>query len=160
MKSNLQIEIENIISNNKEINADLLQERDYSKTLEEKIASLKDKAILEQTKNAKSSEEIIKLRSQINLLRTALSEVNLKLSQLQALFEKQKVEDQKKKIETANLGKELNSALASRVKRITKFRSEFFGRLSELLETRDEIRIVGDRFVFQSEVCLKRLRQS
>ena len=81
------IEIENIISNNKEINADLLQERDYSKTLEEKIASLKDKAILEQTKNAKSSEEIIKLRSQINLLRTALSEVNLKLSLLQALFE-------------------------------------------------------------------------
>jgi len=60
LKSNLQIEIENIISNNKEINADLLQERDYSKTLEEKIASLKDKAILEQTKNAKSSEEIIK----------------------------------------------------------------------------------------------------
>ena len=126
LKSNLQIEIENIISNNKEINADLLQERDYSKTLEEKIASLKDKAILEQTKNAKSSEEIIKLRSQINLLRTALSEVNLKLSQLQALFEKQKVEDQKKKIETANLGKELNSALASRVKELQKFRSEFF----------------------------------
>ena len=156
LKSNLQIEIENIISNNKEINADLLQERDYSKTLEEKIASLKDKAILEQTKNAKSSEEIIKLRSQINLLRTALSEVNLKLSQLQALFEKQKVEDQKKKIETANLGKELNSALASRVKELQKFRSEFFGRLSELLETRDEIRIVGDRFVFQSEVLFEK----
>ena len=113
---------------------DLLQERDYSKTLEERIASLKDKQFLEQTKNAKSSEEIIKLRSQINLLRTALSEVNLKLSQLQALFEKQKVEDQKKKIETANLGKELNSALASRVKELQKFRSEFFGRLSELLK--------------------------
>ena len=48
LKSNLQIEIENIISNNKEINTDLLQERDYSKTLEEKIASLKDKAILEK----------------------------------------------------------------------------------------------------------------
>ena len=54
--------------------------------------------------------------------------MNLKLSQLQALFEKQKVEDQKKKIETANLGKELNSALASRVKELQKFRSDF-GRL-------------------------------
>ena len=55
-----------------------------------------------------------------------------------------------------NLGKELNSALASRVKELQKFRSEFFGRLSELLETRDELRIVGDRFVFQSEVLFEK----
>ena len=156
LKNNLQVEIGNLISNNKELNTDLLQERDYSKTLEEKIISLKDKTILEQTKNKKSSEEIIKLRSQINLLKIALSEVNLKLSQLQALFEKQKIEDESKNIEVANLGKELNSALASRVKELQKFRSEFFGRLSELLETRDEIRIVGDRFVFQSEVLFEK----
>ena len=46
--------------------------------------------------------------------------------------------------------------MASRVKELQKFRSEFFGRLSELLETRDEIRIVGDRFVFQSEVLFEK----
>ena len=62
----------------------------------------------------------------------------------------------KNKIETVNLGKNLNSALASRVKELQKFRSEFFGRLSELLENREEIRIVGDRFVFQSELLFEK----
>ena len=156
IKSKLQLEVENLISKDKEINSDLLQERDYSKTLEEKITSLKDKALLAQKENSESSNEIIKLRSQINTLKVALSEVNLKLSQLQALFEKQKAEDEKNKIETANLGKNLNSALASRVKELQKFRSEFFGRLSELLENREEIRIVGDRFVFQSELLFEK----
>ena len=79
IKSNLQLEVENLISKDREINADLLQERDYSKTLEEKIASLKDKALLTQKQNSESSNEIIKLRSQINTLKVALSEVNLKL---------------------------------------------------------------------------------
>ena len=156
IKTNLKLEINNLISNNKEINTEILKERDYTKTLEEKIASLKDKAILSQKENKNSISEIIKLKAQINSLKTALTEVNLKLSQLQALFEKQKKEDEINKIETANLGKELNSALASRVKELQKFRSEFFGRLSELLENRDEIRVVGDRFVFQSELLFEK----
>jgi chemotaxis protein MotB len=156
LKTNLQIEINDLISNNKEINSKILQERDYSKTLEEKIASLKDKALLSQKENNKSLGEIVKLRAQINSMKIALSQVNLKLSQLQALFEKLKTEDEKNKIETASLGKELNSALASRVKELQKFRSEFFGRLSELLENREEIRIVGDRFVFQSELLFEK----
>ena len=156
LKNNLKLEIDNLISSNKEINAEILQERDYNKTLEEKITSLKDKAILSQKENKNSISEIIKLRAQINTLKTALTEVNLKLSQLQALFEKQKKEDEINKIETANLGKELNSALATRVKELQKFRSEFFGRLSELLENREEIRIVGDRFVFQSELLFEK----
>jgi len=156
IKTKLQLEVENLVLKDQEINSELLQERDYSKTLEEKIASLKDKALLSQKENIESSKEIIKLRSQINTLKVALSEVNLKLSQLQALFEKQKAEDEKNKVETVNLGKNLNSALASRVKELQKFRSEFFGRLSELLENREEIRIVGDRFVFQSELLFEK----
>ena len=156
LKTKLQIEINDLISNNKEINTEILQERDYSKTLEEKIASLKDKSILAQKENNQSLAEIVKLRAQISSLKIALSQVNLKLSQLQALFEKLKSEDEKNKIETANLGKELNSALASRVKELQKFRSEFFGRLSELLEDREEIRVVGDRFVFQSELLFEK----
>ena len=121
-----------------------------------KIASLKDKSILAQKENDQSLAEIVKLRAQISSLKIALSQVNLKLSQLQALFEKLKSEDEKNKIETANLGKELNSALASRVIELEKFRSVFFGRLSKLLEDREEIRVVGDRFVFQSELLFEK----
>jgi chemotaxis protein MotB len=52
----------------------------------------------------------------------------------------------------ADLGQRLNVALASKVEELSQFRSEFFGRLRQSLGERDDVRIVGDRFVFQSEV--------
>src|SRR3546814_2610225 len=51
-----------------------------------------------------------------------------------------------------SLGKRLNVALASKVQELARYRSEFFGRLREILGSREDIRIVGDRFVFQSEI--------
>jgi chemotaxis protein MotB len=56
----------------------------------------------------------------------------------------------------ADLGQRLNVALAQRVQELTRYRSEFFGRLREILGNRPEIRVVGDRFVFQSEVFFDR----
>ena len=152
MRDKLKIEIVELIEKDKEINANILKERDYSKTLEEKIISLKDKSILSQKEAEKSSAEIIKFKAEVKNLKTALTQMNLKLSQLQALFDKQKEEDEAQKVEIKSFGESLNNALASRVQELQKFRSEFFGRLSELLENREEIQIVGDRFVFQSEV--------
>src|SRR5437868_6539926 len=52
----------------------------------------------------------------------------------------------------ADLGRRLNVALAQRVQELNRYRSDFFGRLREILADRENIRIVGDRFVFQSEV--------
>src|ERR1700712_180429 len=54
----------------------------------------------------------------------------------------------------ADLGQRLNVALAQRVQELSRYRSEFFGRLRAILGNRPDIRIVGDRFVFQSEVFL------
>ena len=50
------------------------------------------------------------------------------------------------------MGKRLNVALAQRVKELSEYRSEFFGKLKEIIGNRDDIKIIGDRFVFQSEV--------
>ena len=55
-------------------------------------------------------------------------------------------------VQIADLGKRLNSALAGRVEELSRFRSEFFGRLRQVLGDRQDVRVVGDRFVFQSEV--------
>ena len=55
-------------------------------------------------------------------------------------------------IEIANLNARLNQALVRRVEELSRYRSEFFGRLREVIGQRDDIRVVGDRFVFQSEV--------
>ena len=68
--------------------------------------------------------------------------------------EKQAEED---KIAIANLGKALNSARQT-IQELRRFRSEFFGRLRDVLEGRSDVKIVGDRFVFQSEVLLPRVR--
>ncbi|MGL4395987.1 MAG: OmpA family protein, partial [Hyphomicrobium sp.] len=51
-----------------------------------------------------------------------------------------------------DLGQRLNAALARQVQELQRYRSDFFGRLAELLKNRKDIRVVGDRFVFESEV--------
>ena len=55
-------------------------------------------------------------------------------------------------MQIADLGRRLNVALASKVAELAKYRSEFFGKLREVLGDRPDIRVEGDRFVFQSEV--------
>ena len=91
-------------------------------------------------------------RAQVALLNQQLRTLREQLTQLsQALDASEKVaQDQRANI--VNLGQRLNAALASRVQELTRFRSEFFGRLREILGNQPGIRIVGDRFVFQSEV--------
>jgi hypothetical protein len=54
----------------------------------------------------------------------------------------------------ADLGKRLNVALAQRGQELLRYRSEFFGKLHEILGDHPDIRVVGDRFVFQSELFL------
>src|SRR6185437_12747139 len=55
-------------------------------------------------------------------------------------------------VQIVDLGRRLNLALASKVEELSRYRSEFFGRLRQVLGDRPDIRVVGDRFVFQSEV--------
>ena len=57
-----------------------------------------------------------------------------------------------KDAQIANLGSRLNAALASKVEELQRYRSEFFGKLRDVLQNRQDIQVVGDRFVFQSEV--------
>jgi chemotaxis protein MotB len=60
--------------------------------------------------------------------------------------------DKDKDVQIANLGSRLNAALANKVEELQRYRSEFFGKLRDVLANRPGIQIVGDRFVFQSEV--------
>ena len=102
--------------------------------------------LVQKNKELKTNKE------EINTLISASLKLKNKLTQLQALLTAYKAKDKKEKVKTINLGKGLNSALARRVEELQKFRSDFFGRVRELIKGRKEIRIVGDRFVFQSEV--------
>jgi chemotaxis protein MotB len=103
-------------------------------------------ALSQQTKKAsEATMEVERLTLAMESLRSELS----RLRSLLAEREKQAEED---KIAIANLGKALNNALANKVQELRRFRSEFFGRLRNVLEGRSDVKVVGDRFVFQSEV--------
>ena len=91
-------------------------------------------------------------KKEVNQLISTTLKLKNKLTQLQTLLSAYKARDKKENVKTLNLGKDVNSALARRVEELEKFKSDFFGRVKELIKGRKEIRVVGDRFVFQSEV--------
>lgn len=91
-------------------------------------------------------------RSQVDLLNLQLSALRQQIQALEGALETSEERDRDSRVQIADLGRRLNVALAQRVQELARYRSDFFGRLREILAGRDNIRIVGDRFVFQSEV--------
>ena len=90
--------------------------------------------------------------SQIELLNQQIAALRRQLASLEDALEASEKKDKESQARIADLGQRLNVALAQRVQELSRYRSDFFGRLREILGERPDIRIVGDRFVFQSEV--------
>ncbi len=90
--------------------------------------------------------------SQVELLNQQISAMRRQLAQLSGLLADAETRNKSSEAQIADLGKRLNSALAQRVQELSRYRSEFFGRLRQILSQRSDILVVGDRFVFQSEV--------
>ena len=95
--------------------------------------------------SARQRDQIAVLNQQIAALRAQLGRVERALQTSESKSEEQDVT-------IANLGQRLNMALAAKVEELAAYRSEFFGRLKEVLSDRRDFTIIGDRFVFQSEV--------
>ncbi|MGA0913255.1 MAG: peptidoglycan-binding protein, partial [Candidatus Puniceispirillaceae bacterium] len=91
-------------------------------------------------------------RAEVAEMTRALAALRLRIEDLTNLLAEKERETTRDKVAIANLGRSLNNALATRVQELQRFRSEFFGRLRDVLKGRDDVQIVGDRFVFQSEV--------
>jgi len=123
--------------------------------LKNNLSELEKRINKKDTDINEKNETINANKKEINELISASLKLRNKLSQLQTLLSAYKAKDKKEKVKTINIGKEMNSALARRVEELQKFKSDFFGRVRELIKGRKEIRIVGDRFVFQSEVLFK-----
>jgi chemotaxis protein MotB len=91
-------------------------------------------------------------RAQIALLNQQVDELKAQLTSVATALELAKTEGKEKDTRIANLGQKLNIALAAKVEELQHYRSEFFGKLRDVLANRPGIQVVGDRFVFQSEV--------
>ena len=91
-------------------------------------------------------------RAQIALLNQQIDQLKRQLAAIAASLNLTQQQNEDKDTQIANLGQKLNTALAAKVEELQQYRSEFFGKLRSVLANRPGIQIVGDRFVFQSEV--------
>ena len=147
--------------------------RDEGKELEARLADKQDQTLLAQKEledrelrlselQRRYNESTDSLRqekdlsaaaqAQVALLNQQLTAVRQQLARLNAALEAAEAKDEEQEAMIADLGKRLNVALARKVEELSRYRSEFFGRLRDILGDRRDIRVVGDRFVFQSEV--------
>ena len=91
-------------------------------------------------------------RAQVALLNQQIDQLKSQLASIAASLELTQQQNNDKDIQITNLGAKLNVALAAKVEELQQYRSEFFGKLRSVLANRPGITVVGDRFVFQSEV--------
>ena len=130
-------------------------DRDRVKGLYEGLASASDAAgRASELNKALDSEKEVSARAltQIEVLNQQISALRRQLAALEEALDASEKRDKQSQGRIADLGQRLNVALAQRVQELSRYRSEFFGRLRTILGNRPDIRIVGDRFVFQSEV--------
>jgi len=90
--------------------------------------------------------------AQVEILNQQILALRRQLAAIEQSLAATEQKDKESQARIADLGQRLNLALAARVQELTKFRSDFFGKLREILGNRPDVRIVGDRFVLQSEV--------
>jgi chemotaxis protein MotB len=100
------------------------------------------------------SEKSVSARAlaQVEILNQQIAALRRQLAALEATLDASEKKDKDSQSRIADLGQRLNVALAQRVQELSRYRSDFFGKLREILGNRPDIRVVGDRFVFQSEV--------
>ena len=115
-------------------------------------ALARENTIVLSSKLTKEKQLSQRARSQVELLNQQIAALRLQIGALEDALGASENRDRESKTKIAELGKRLNVALAQRVQELNRYRSDFFGRLREILSDRSDIRIVGDRFVFQSEV--------
>ena len=123
--------------------------------LESKITSISGELQESNTSLFEEREISDSARAQVALLNQQMAALRQQLAQLSSTLKAYEELAEDQKVQISSLGKRLNAALATKVQELSRYRSEFFGRLREVLGKQPGIQIVGDRFVFQSEVLFE-----
>ncbi|MFL2654297.1 MAG: peptidoglycan -binding protein [Alphaproteobacteria bacterium] len=176
VRKNLENKVSVLIGTLESTEGELGKVRDLSKELKAKIADESERTLLVQDKlnkrdirlkellqSTKTAEESLleekklskNYQNKVSLIGEQLKQLRIQLAALNQALEATESKNKEQKTQIVNLGKRLNAALATRVQELARYRSEFFGRLRQTLGNRSDIRIEGDRFVFQSEVLFE-----
>jgi chemotaxis protein MotB len=121
-------------------------------TIAAQLAQAAAKADQSSTELATAQQTLTDREATLATLNQNVETLKQQLADIAAALDLQKKQNADQQTQIADLGQKLNAALASKVEELARYRSEFFGRLRQVLGDRPDIRVVGDRFVFQSEV--------
>jgi len=121
-------------------------------SLTQQLAAANQALAAARDQNAQSEERATAAQTTVDQLNQNIAALRDQLTQIAAALDVSEAKNKDQEAQIADLGQRLNAALLSQVTQLAKYRSEFFGRLRDALGNRPDIRIVGDRFVFQSEV--------
>ncbi|HZS82366.1 MAG TPA: peptidoglycan -binding protein [Stellaceae bacterium] len=173
VRAELEGQVTSLAAAQQKSQQDLTAARDRSKELEAQLSTEQERTALaqkeidkrdirlaeltqqsEQAAAALAAQEKLTKESQdrVDILNQQIAALRLQLQKISAALDLSEAKSKDQQAQIVDLGRRLNLALASKVEELAKFRSEFFGRLRQVLGDRPDIRIVGDRFVFQSEV--------
>ena len=111
-------------------------------------------AMLSASLDAANAEKQLSARAsaQVEILNQQISALRRQLAALEDALSASEQRDRESQVRISDLGSRLNLALAQKVQELSRYRSDFFGRLRDILGTKPGVRVVGDRFVFESEV--------
>jgi chemotaxis protein MotB len=115
-------------------------------------ADLQDQLTQSQSKLAAQTQVSQAALNEVDLLNQQLAALRLQMAMLAQALDAAQAADAKDHVQIVDLGKQLNEALAAKVEELQAYRSEFFGTLRAILANEPNIKIVGDRFVFESDV--------
>lgn len=153
--ASLSEELQATVRSRDEIKASLdtsAAERAEAAALIPEIAALR--ALKEDLQSQLAAERGISAEAaaQLALLNQQTAALRDQIAALTAALEASEAKAKEQQVQIESLGQRLNAALASKVQELSRYRSEFFGRLKEALGNHPDFQVVGDRFVFQSEV--------
>lgn len=120
--------------------------------MENEISRLGDKVVESEGEIAKERRLSVEAQAQAALMSQQLETLRQELARLAETLDASDALSEAQRAQISDLGRRMNRALAGKVQELQRYRSEFFGRLRDILGTRPGIQVVGDRFVFQSEV--------
>jgi chemotaxis protein MotB len=152
LRSQLEDQIAGLNSALKARENELTETKEQNQSLEKRLAEAQESTRSAQTKLTSQQGLTTKAEAKITLLNHQIEALRKQLSELTSALALSETTVADQKIRIADLGRRLNVALTNKVQELSRYRSEFFGRLREVLGGRSDIQIVGDRFVLQSEL--------
>jgi chemotaxis protein MotB len=125
---------------------------DQVSQLQSTLAEARQQAQASDDEKGRLSSQLSDSQTQVALLNQQIAALRQQLGDIKVALDASDQKDKQQEAVIKDLGRRLNVALAAKVQELANYRSEFFGRLRQVLGNRPDIQIVGDRFVFQSEL--------